>query len=115
LLSNKYLVFFLRNLLKGTLFHTITKTKGIVETLKQLGFYAMTSGNHKSEDGDDLLDDFIENLTFPVISSNIYSKNFIRYKLFLQYILALAASDTAIISKPSNLKILSQLRNALLN
>lgn len=75
----------------------------------------MTSGNHKSEDGDDLLDDFIENLTFPVISSNIYSKNFIRYKLFPQYILALAASDTAIISKPSNLKILSQLRNALLN
>jgi len=72
----------------------------------------MTPGNHEFDDGDDLLGDFIENLTFPVISSNIHSKNpklskkLIPYKIFPQYslaILALTTPDTAKISKPSNL------------
>jgi len=98
--------------LQGTLFYTIYKGEKIAETLNQLGFDAMTPGNHEFDDGDDLLGDFIENLTFPVISSNIHSKNpklakhLIPYEIFPQYnlaILALTTPDTAKISNPSNL------------
>jgi 2',3'-cyclic-nucleotide 2'-phosphodiesterase (5'-nucleotidase family) len=80
--------------------------------LNQLGFDAMTLGNHEFDDGDDLLADFLANITFPIISSNIHSKNahlaeqLIPFTIFPHYDLALLAvttETTANISNPSNL------------
>ncbi|KAF5349541.1 hypothetical protein D9756_008780 [Leucocoprinus leucothites] len=97
---------------QGTLFYTIYKGEKIAETLNQLGFDAMTLGNHEFDDGDDLLSDFLANLTFPIISSNIHtqhpklSQRLIPYKIFPHYKLALLAvttETTAFISNPSNL------------
>jgi len=47
----------------------------IAETLNQLGFDGMTLGNHEWDRGDAYLGDFLENLTFPIISANVVSKN----------------------------------------
>lgn len=72
----------------------------------------MTLGNHEFDDGDDLLADFLRNLIFPVISSNINSKNgrlanaLIPFKIFHKHRLALLAvttETTKTISNPSNL------------
>lgn len=71
----------------------------------------MTLGNHEFDDGDDLLAGFIRNLTFPVISSNIHSKNWklatslVPYKIFLKHglaVIAVTTETTATISNPSN-------------
>ncbi|CAA7261017.1 unnamed protein product [Cyclocybe aegerita] len=95
----------------GTLYYTLFKGEKISETLNQLGFDAMTLGNHEFDDGDDLLADFLCNLTFPVISSNIHTKNrkldssLAPYKIFWKHNLALLAvttETTASISNPSN-------------
>lgn len=74
----------------------------------------MTLGNHEFDDGDDLLSDFLANLTFPIISSNIHTQNsklakhLTPFKIFNKYNLALLAvttETTATISNPSNLTI----------
>ncbi|KAF9032947.1 Metallo-dependent phosphatase [Panaeolus papilionaceus] len=96
---------------QGTLYYTLFKGDKIAETLNQLGFNAMTLGNHEFDDGDDLLANFIGKLNFPVISSNIHSKNpqlatsLIPYKIFPKHklaIIAVTTEDTATISNPSN-------------
>ncbi|PPQ92091.1 hypothetical protein CVT25_008272 [Psilocybe cyanescens] len=96
----------------GTLFYTLFKGEKIAQTLNQLGFDAMTLGNHEFDDGDDLLAAFLRNLTFPVISSNVHSKNrklasaLTPFKIFSKHKLALLAvttETTATISNPSNL------------
>lgn len=58
---------------QGTLFYTFYKGAKIAETLNQMGFDAMTLGNHEFDGGDDELADFIQNLTFPVVAANIAS------------------------------------------
>ncbi|KAK7959018.1 5'-nucleotidase [Apiospora aurea] len=58
---------------QGTLFYTFYKGEKIAETLNQIGFDAMTLGNHEFDGGDDELAGFIKNLTFPVVSANIVS------------------------------------------
>jgi 2',3'-cyclic-nucleotide 2'-phosphodiesterase (5'-nucleotidase family) len=72
----------------------------------------MTLGNHEFDDGDDLLADFLANLTFPIVSSNIHTKNahlaekLIPFTVFPNYnlaLLALTTETTANISSPSNL------------
>ena len=72
----------------------------------------MTLGNHEFDDGDDLLADFLDSLTFPVISSNIHSRNdrladsLTPYMIFAEHelaILALTTETTPTISHPSNL------------
>ncbi|KAH9483489.1 5'-nucleotidase [Psilocybe cubensis] len=97
---------------QGTLFYTLFKGEKIAQTLNQLGFDAMTLGNHEFDDGDDLLAAFLRNLTFPVISSNIHSKNrklaaaLTPFKIFNKHNLALIAvttETTSTISSPSNL------------
>ncbi|KAF9446090.1 Metallo-dependent phosphatase [Macrolepiota fuliginosa MF-IS2] len=97
---------------QGTLFYTIYKGEKIAQTLNQLGFDAMTLGNHEFDDGDDLLSDFLANLTFPIISSNIHTQNpklakhLVPFKVFNKYNLALLAvttETTASTSNPSNL------------
>jgi 2',3'-cyclic-nucleotide 2'-phosphodiesterase (5'-nucleotidase family) len=72
----------------------------------------MTIGNHEFDDGDDLLAGFLHNLTFPIISSNIHTKNWklatalVPYKIFLKHglaVIAVTTETTATISNPSNL------------
>ncbi|KAJ0163299.1 5'-nucleotidase [Colletotrichum tanaceti] len=60
---------------QGTLFYSFYKGQKIAETINQLGFDAMTLGNHEFDGGDDELGDFLLNLTFPVVSANIVSDN----------------------------------------
>ncbi|KAH8101781.1 5'-nucleotidase [Cristinia sonorae] len=97
---------------QGTLFYTLFKGEKISNVLNQLGFDAMTLGNHEFDDGDDLLAAFLHNLTFPIISSNVHSKNkklasaLIPYKIFHKHqlaVIAVTTETTASISNPSNL------------
>ncbi|KAK1993851.1 5'-nucleotidase [Colletotrichum falcatum] len=60
---------------QGTLFYSFYGGEKIAETVNQLGFDAMTLGNHEFDGGDDQLGDFLLNLTFPVVSANIVSDN----------------------------------------
>jgi 2',3'-cyclic-nucleotide 2'-phosphodiesterase (5'-nucleotidase family) len=61
---------------QGTLFYTYYGGEKIAETLNQLGFDAMTLGNHEFDGGDDKLGDFIANLTnIPIVSANVHSTN----------------------------------------
>ncbi|KAK3688874.1 Metallo-dependent phosphatase-like protein [Podospora appendiculata] len=60
---------------QGTMFFTYYGGEKIAETLNQLGFDGMTIGNHEFDKGDEVLGQFLENLTFPIISANIASDN----------------------------------------
>ncbi|KAK0650050.1 Metallo-dependent phosphatase-like protein [Cercophora newfieldiana] len=60
---------------QGTMFFTKYGGEKIAETLNQLDFDAMTLGNHEWDRGDEYLGQFLENLTFPIISANVVSKN----------------------------------------
>lgn len=60
---------------QGTLFYSYYGGEKIAETLNQLGFDGMTLGNHEFDGGDDMLGEFLENLTFPIISANVNSDN----------------------------------------
>jgi 2',3'-cyclic-nucleotide 2'-phosphodiesterase (5'-nucleotidase family) len=60
---------------QGTLFYGYYGGEKIAETLNQLGFDGMTLGNHEFDAGDDVLGEFLDNLTFPIISANIKSDN----------------------------------------
>lgn len=46
---------------------TFYKGWKISETLNQMGFTAFTLGNHEFDGGDELLADFLNNLTFPTV------------------------------------------------
>jgi 5'-nucleotidase len=99
---------------QGTLFYTLYKGAAISSVLNQLGFDAMTLGNHEFDDGDDLLASFILNLTFPVISANIHTNNrklsrgLVPYKIFNKgkyrgidlAIVAVTTETTKTISRP---------------
>lgn len=96
---------------QGTLFYTFYKGEKIAETLNQLGFDAMTIGNHEFDGGDDLLGDFLQNLTFPIVSANIVSDNeklnktIKPYHIFEEYELAVigvTTESTASISRPGD-------------
>jgi 5'-nucleotidase len=71
---------------QGTLFYTYYKGEKIAETLNQLGFDAMTLGNHEFDGGDDLLGDFLANLTFPITSCNIQSTQPILNRTILPFV-----------------------------
>jgi 2',3'-cyclic-nucleotide 2'-phosphodiesterase (5'-nucleotidase family) len=58
---------------QGTLFYSYYGGEKIAKTLNQLGFDGMTLGNHEFDGGDDQLGEFLDNLTFPIISANIKS------------------------------------------
>ncbi|KAI8931679.1 hypothetical protein NX059_011326 [Plenodomus lindquistii] len=60
---------------QGTLFYSFYGGEKIAETLNQLNFSAMTLGNHEFDAGDEKLGQFLENLTFPIISANLHSEN----------------------------------------
>ncbi|KAI1145189.1 Metallo-dependent phosphatase-like protein [Nemania diffusa] len=69
------LVFNVGDEFQGTLFYTFYGGEKIAETLNQIGFDAMTLGNHEWDAGDDKLGDFLQNLTFPIVSANVVSDN----------------------------------------
>lgn len=85
---------------QGTLFYTFYGGEKIAETLNQLGFDAMTLGNHEFDAGDDVLGDFLQNLTFPIVSANIVSDNeklnktIKPYHIFEEYELAVIGVTT---------------------
>ncbi|KAF7517717.1 hypothetical protein G7054_g13713 [Neopestalotiopsis clavispora] len=85
---------------QGTLFYTFYGGEKIADTLNQMGFDAMTLGNHEFDAGDDVLGDFLQNLTFPIISANIASdhevlnKTIKPYHIFEEYELAVIGVTT---------------------
>ncbi|KAI1774444.1 Metallo-dependent phosphatase [Hypoxylon cercidicola] len=96
---------------QGTLFYTFYGGEKIAETLNQMGFDAMTLGNHEFDGGDEPLGDFLKNLTFPIISANIVSDNeklnstLKPYHIFEEYQLAVigvTTETTAGISNPGD-------------
>lgn len=96
---------------QGTLFYSYYKGEKIAETINQLGFDAMTLGNHEFDGGDDELAEFLANLTFPIVSANIQSKNEILNKTIKPYhifeekglaLIGVTTEDTPSISKPSD-------------
>ncbi|KAG8869127.1 hypothetical protein FRB97_001592, partial [Tulasnella sp. 331] len=96
---------------QGTLYYTVDGPSIIAQTLNQIGFDAMTLGNHEFDGGEGPLVDFMRNLTFPVVCANINStnaalqQNLIPYKVFPKHGLALIAVTTAdvpMLSAPGN-------------
>lgn len=85
---------------QGTLYYTFYGGEKIAETLNQLGFDAMTLGNHEFDAGDDVLGAFLDNLTFPIVSANIHSDHPVLnrtikpYHIFEEYQLAVIGVTT---------------------
>ena len=55
---------------QGTLFYTYYKGKLAAEMMNQMGYDAMTVGNHEFDDGPEVLKGFMEALNFPILMSN---------------------------------------------
>lgn len=100
---------------QGTLFYNFYKGEKTAEVLNQIGVDAMTLGNHEFDDGDDVLGEFLANLTFPVVSANIKSSHPVLnrtiqpYTIFDQYKVAVigVTVDSSTLSNPSNLTTFS--------
>lgn len=100
---------------QGTLFYNFYKGEKTAEVLNQIGVDAMTLGNHEFDDGDDVLGQFLANLTFPVVSANVKSSHPVLnrtiqpYTIFEQYKVAVigVTVDSSTLSNPSNLTTFS--------
>ena len=55
---------------QGTLFYQYYKGAHVAEFMNQLGYDAMTVGNHEFDDGPEVLRDFIDAVEFPILMSN---------------------------------------------
>lgn len=55
---------------QGTLFYTYYKGAMAAEFMNQLGYDAMTVGNHEFDDGPEILRGFVDTVNFPVLMSN---------------------------------------------
>ncbi len=55
---------------QGTLFYTYYKGKLAAEMMNQMGYDAMTVGNHEFDDGPEVLRGFVDAVEFPVLMSN---------------------------------------------
>ena len=55
---------------QGTLFYTYYKGALAAEMMNQMGYDAMTVGNHEFDDGPEVLRDFIGATNFPILMSN---------------------------------------------
>jgi 5'-nucleotidase len=58
----------------GTLYYTLFKGKADVEMMNEIGFDAFTLGNHEFDGGDEILNNFINQAQFPIISANVEVK-----------------------------------------
>lgn len=56
---------------QGSLFHVLYKGIASANFMNQIGFDAMTVGNHEFDDGPAGLKRFVETIKFPIISANI--------------------------------------------
>jgi len=55
----------------GSLFHQQYRGQDQVQIMNALGYDAMTLGNHEFDDGEDVLQAFVDGLEFPVVGANI--------------------------------------------
>ena len=55
---------------QGTLFYTYYKGKLAAEMMNQMGYTAMTVGNHEFDDGPEVLAGFMDAIEFPIVMSN---------------------------------------------
>jgi len=55
---------------QGTLFYTFYKGKLAAEMMNQMGYDAMTVGNHEFDDGPEVLKGFASSVDFPILMSN---------------------------------------------
>ncbi len=55
---------------QGTLFYTYYKGMLAAEMMNQMGYDAMTVGNHEFDDGPEVLRGFVDPVQFPVLMSN---------------------------------------------
>ncbi|MEP2530888.1 bifunctional metallophosphatase/5'-nucleotidase [Shimia sp.] len=55
---------------QGTLFYTYYKGKLAAEMMNNMGYDAMTVGNHEFDDGPEVLRGFMDSVDFPVLMSN---------------------------------------------
>ena len=94
---------------QGTMFFSFYGGEKIANTLNQIGFDAMTLGNHEFDRGDDHLGQFLENLTFPIVSANIVSDHAVLnrtikpFHIFPQYdlgVIGVTTDTTPSISSP---------------
>ncbi|KAF8079381.1 5'-nucleotidase protein-like protein [Lyophyllum atratum] len=89
--SNNSLFLNIGDEFQGTLFYSFYGGEKIADTINQLGFDAMTLGNHEFDKGEAYLGQFLKNLTVPVVCGNIDSKEKTinstvkPYKIFPQY------------------------------
>ncbi|KAL2158096.1 hypothetical protein VTH06DRAFT_4664 [Thermothelomyces fergusii] len=85
---------------QGTMFFNFYGGEKIAETINQMGFDAMTLGNHEFDRGDAYLGEFLENLTFPILAANIESDNEVLnrtikpFHIFSEYDLAVIGVTT---------------------
>lgn len=77
------LLFGTGDIFSGDIYFNVFKGKLEAELLSMLDYDAMTLGNHDFDGGSPLLADFIKDLTFPVVSSNI---DFTRDPLLAGYV-----------------------------
>ncbi len=56
---------------QGSLFYSTYKGEAEAEFMEEIGFDAMAVGNHEFDDGPQGLADFLDRVTFPVLSSNL--------------------------------------------
>ena len=55
----------------GTLFHTLYLGADQVQIMNELGYAAMTLGNHEFDNGEEVLQSFVDGVNFPVLSANL--------------------------------------------
>ncbi|KAG8952979.1 hypothetical protein FRC04_003431 [Tulasnella sp. 424] len=93
---------------QGTLFYTYLGPSVIAETINQLGFDAITLGNHEFDGGNGPLVKWIKELNFSMICANVNSTDksleevLVPYKVFPQHGLVIVAVTTADIPGISN-------------
>lgn len=56
---------------QGTLYYTYFKQEVIETFMTELGYDAMTLGNHEFDDGPEVLGEFLQAIRFPVVCSNL--------------------------------------------
>ncbi|MCK0142058.1 bifunctional metallophosphatase/5'-nucleotidase [Aliiroseovarius sp. F20344] len=68
--TNNYILVDGGDQFQGTLFYTYYKGKLAAEMMNQMGYDAMTVGNHEFDDGPEVLRGFMDAVNFPVLMSN---------------------------------------------
>lgn len=87
-------------LTQGTLFYTYLGPSVIAQTINQLGFDAITLGNHEFDGGNEPLVKWIKELNFPMICANVNTTDksleeaLVPYKVFPEHQLAIVAVTT---------------------